>query len=90
MCSEKGNARDDADYFCKSFYGDGFKSTSHIRGFYSESGKMGWQMLSAKGCANVGDVIKNTYCEGGECKIWKHDSDRHGMYDIVCQGNIHT
>ena len=91
-CSKKGNARDDADYFCKSFYGDGFKSTSHIHGLYSASGKMGWQMHHGdpKGCTSAGDSIKNTYCEDGECKILETDSNKFGLYDIVCKGNIHT
>ena len=91
-CSKKGNARDDADYFCKSFYGDGFKSTSHVHGSYSQSGKMGWQMHHGdpKGCTSAGDSIKNTYCEDGDCKILKTEWNKFGLYDIVCKGNVYT
>ena len=83
-CSKTGDAKGDADYFCRSFYGNNFASISHVRGKYAESGKMGWQMHKAQGCTSSGDDIKNTYCEDGDCKIWKTETDHQGMYNIIC------
>ena len=86
-CSKKGSAKGDADYFCKSFYGAGFIAISHVRGKYSESGKMGWQLLNAKKCNSAADPISDTYCEGGKCRIWRTETDHQGLYDIVCEND---
>ena len=87
------SAKLDADYFCSSFYGKDYTSTSYVVGRYDESGKLGYQMHKGPGCTS-GENITGTDCTGVPCKIVFIDNNHHGLYDIVCSKNsgeiIHT
>ena len=92
-CSINGDAKTDADYFCRSFYGDSYNATSYKRGSYSESGRMDYQMHRGQACSSGGEdiygtnnnivqTISNGY--GNRCKIWRTTQNYQGLYDIVC------
>ena len=89
-CCVNGNSKTDADYFCRSFYGASYISTSYEQGRYSESGSMGSQMhkgLGAKDgrmCFDRGTDIDGTNCSQEKCRIWPIDADHSGLFNIVC------
>ena len=91
MCSieRKNDAKLDADYFCASFYGAEYKSISYKQGRYEDSGKLGYQMHKATGCADRGEDIKGTDCSGVMCKIMKTADNsliNNGLFNIECSG----
>ena len=98
MCSLESRqiAKLDADYFCASFYGKDYSSTSYEVGRYDESGKLGYQMHKGPGCQHgyhygihvpAGETIMGTDCTGVPCKIVSSDNNHRGLYDIVCTKN---
>ena len=98
-CSFNQGAQADADYFCGSFYGPNFISTSYQIGTYTQSGNMGWQMHKGTGCTSAGEYIDGTNCQwffvngqlsNGKCKIWERDDlqdDPQGLYNIGCRNS---
>ena len=89
-CSINQDAKTDADYFCSSFYGEGFKSNSFKVGRYYDSGKLGYQMHKGTGCLSTGDDIEGTNCSGVKCKIMKKENDDSGLFDIICSKGAGT
>ena len=89
-CSINQDAKTDADYFCSSFYGETYKSTSYKEGKYFDSGKLGYQMHKTSGCTSSGDDIDGTDCSGVRCKIMQDESNDSGLYDIVCSNGQGT
>ena len=83
----------DADYFCSSFYGPDYISTSYVVGKYKESGNLGYQMHKVKDCISEGEDIEGTNCSGVKCKIihLKHYNEfilgYSGLYNIICLKN---
>ena len=76
-------AKLDADYFCSSFYGKDYTSTSYVVGTYEESGKLGYLMHNGPRCSS-GENITGTDCTGVPCKIVSRSYGPGGLYDIVC------
>ena len=83
-CSINQDAKTDADYFCSSFYGANYQSTSYKVGDYFESGSLGYQMHKTTGCTSSGEDIDNTDCSGVKCKIWRTSYNSNGLYNIIC------
>ena len=85
-------AKVDADYFCSSFYGTTYKSTSYEVGTYTDSGSRGYQMhRNTPRCTSKGEDIESTNCNGVKCKIWSNSANFKGLYNIICsksQGRV--
>ena len=83
----------DADYFCSSFYGLDYISTSYLVGKYKDSGNLGYQMHKVKDCSSEGEDIEGTNCSGVNCKIIHimHYNEfifgYRGLYNIICLKN---
>ena len=73
----------DADYFCSSFYGQDYISTSYLVGKYKDSGNLGYQMHKGKDCASEGEDIEGTNCSGEKCKIHSSSFSYRGLYNII-------
>ena len=91
-CNVNLEPEDEANIFCKSFYGFNHRAICYEHGWYTQSGEMGNQMHSASNCFakwNYGNYISNTYCNNRrQCKIWRGGNwNFKGLYDIVCSGN---
>ena len=81
----KHDAKIDADYFCSSFYGKEYKSTSYEEGQYYDSGKLGYQMHKTTDCTDDGEEIQGTDCSGVKCKIKTTNvKNDKGLFNIVC------
>ena len=91
-CNVNFEPEDEANFFCKSFYGFNHRAICYEHGWYTQSGEMGNQMHSASNCFakwRYGNDISNTYCNNRRrCKIWRGGNwNFKGLYDIVCSGN---
>ena len=74
----------DADYFCSSFYGPDYISTSYLVGEYKDSGNLGYQLHKGKDCSSEGEDIEGTNCSGVKCKIHSSSFSYRGLYNIIC------
>ena len=91
-CSINQDAKTDADYFCSSFYGTDYTSTSYEVGKYSNSGSSAphYQMHKKDGCSSAGEDIDSTDCSGVKCRIWSTSSDHNGLFNIICSNTPGT
>ena len=94
-CSNTNDPHVAANYFCRSFYGWGFKAISYKRGTYKESGAARYVMHMGIGCfKGHGSRVDNTTCskdpdkyDHQECKI-QNCKKKQSKNDPSCQATV--
>ena len=93
-CNVNFEPVDEANIFCKSFYGFNYRAICYNSGWYKWTGaQLGNQMHSSSECFEkwtLGNHISNTYCNNKRrCRILRGGKTNYkGFYDIVCSGEF--